>query len=181
MGYCTLLSQSGILNGTALPPRMPFLVILPLFTFILFITSRPAFKTLLSRVPDHMLIYVQAFRIMVELLLFKAFEEGNIPQLTTFEGINFDILVGITALPMGYLVQHQKIGRQGILIWNIASVVVLAVTVGSFTYSFFFTNWVAASGSFAILQMPSLLLPAFLMPLAVFIHVCSIRKQLLKG
>jgi len=176
--YSSALSWSGVLASLALPPRVVLMIIAPLLVFVLAVTARHWFREILGRVTDHALIYVQSFRVCVEVLIYMTFLEGLIPQLPTFEGINYDILVGLTALPMGLVVQKGLVGRPVILTWNILSLSVLAVTVGSFVYTFFFSDWVARTGSMGIVEI-HIYLPAFLMPMAVFFHICSIRKQFL--
>ena len=180
ISYVLIASQTGVLQSLEMPPRVPLMIILPIFIIIMAATSRSDFKTALANNTLHYPIYVQSFRILVELLIYGAFLEGVFPQRVTFEGLNVDILVGITALPMGYLVQKGLIKSKGILAWNIISLMILSVTAYAFISSFYFTDFVQQnSGEIALVKLPYVLLPGMLLPVAVFYHVVSIRQSLM--
>lgn len=174
--YLVVIGRSGILVNFDLPPRMPMLIVFPAFFFIFLFLSRKSTKTVFSSVPQHVPVYLQSFRIVVELLIYGAFLETVLPKSVTFEGTNYDILVGFSALVMGLLHQKKKLSRTVLLGWNIISLGVLSVTVGTFIYSFFFSDIPPSSDFQRFVSMPYLLLPGFLMPLAVGLHAVSIRQ-----
>lgn len=178
--YVIIMANSGLLDSLSLPPRAPVFIILPAFVIIFITTSRGLFKQFLPSLSKSSLVYVQSFRILVELLIYGAFLEGAFSQRVTFEGLNFDILVGISALPMGYLIQKELIGRKGILAWNIMGLSVLSLTGYAFVSSFYFSDFVDSVGEIALVQLPYILLPAILLPIAIFYHVTSIRQNLKK-
>ena len=61
---------------------------------------------------------LHSVRILVELVLFQlAFAEW-IPELMTFEGRNFDILIGLSAPIMAYLVWKNKVSPKALRLWN---------------------------------------------------------------
>ena len=87
--------------------------------------------------------YLQAFRIFVELILWRGYRLGVLPVQMTFEGRNFDILVGLSAPLMGWLWTrtHKRyvalawnfIGL--VLLLNIVLVAVLSLPTGSHVFS----------------------------------------------
>ncbi|WP_245871765.1 hypothetical protein [Sediminicola luteus] len=174
--YLIGLTRTDWLDSLELPPRMPLLVILPTIAFSLIITAQKGFKPILEKVPLHFPVYLQAFRILVEFLIWGAFLNGILSKQVTFEGTNFDVLVGLSALVMGYLVQKGKVGKKGLLYWNIASLVVFAGTLASFVYSFYIAQEITLSLS----QLPYFFLPGILVAIALFLHIFSIRQCLLK-
>ena len=176
--YLFLLGQFDVLRVMTLPPRMPMLVILPAFLLIIFTVGSSHFGKLLERIPRHQIIYAQSFRVAVELLIFQSFVEGLLPERVTFDGINFDILVGATALIIGFLAQKNMIGKKIILGWNILGLGILSVTVYSFLSYFYFMPHDPSVNVLAIMQLPFMYLPGFLMPLAVFFHMISIKQNL---
>lgn len=178
--YLVALSLSGFLNSLSLPPRVPLMILLPAFVLIFLLTSRASFKNVLKQTPLHFVVYIQSFRIVVELLIYGAFVNGLFPQRVTFEGLNYDILVGISALPVGYLVQKQKLGKSGLLIWNIVALLVLSLTAYAFISSFYFSDFVNEVGEIYLVKLPYLLLPGVLLPFAIFYHVISIKQCLMK-
>ncbi len=178
MIYALLITQTSILRTFSPPPRMPLLIILPIFALIFFFTSRRFFKENLSDIPKHFPVYIQSFRILVELLIFGAFLEGVFPQRATFEGLNFDILVGLSAPVIGYLIQKKRIQRKGILAWNFTALGILSLTAFSFISSYYFSNFASEEVKLQLLELPYLLLPSILLPFAIFYHVISIRQNL---
>jgi len=156
------------------------MVVIPSFILILFITSRNAVKKSIAIVSRSFAIYIQAFRIGVELLIYGAFLNGVFPKNVTFEGINFDIIVGVSALLVGYLVQRKIMGRIGVLIWNFSSLAILSVTVYAFISTYYFSNFSTTIQSIQFVKMPYLLLASVLLPFAVFYHVVSIRQHFTK-
>jgi hypothetical protein len=132
----------------------------------------------LKNTPKHVPIFIQSFRIIVELLIYGAFLEGFFPLRVTFEGLNYDILMGIIALPMGFLVLKGIAKRNAMLAFNIIGLMVLGLTGYAFVTSFYFSDFVSASGEIALVQAPFILLPGVLLPFAVFYHIVSIKQDL---
>ena len=176
--YLTLIYGSGIVRDFSLPPRVPLLVILPALGLIIWGTGLKRFQGFISNVPAHVLLYVQSFRILVELLIYGAFLLRVFPERVTFAGLNFDIVVGISALLAGWAAKRGVVGKQGILLWNIIALCILSLTGYSFVSSYFFFDFPADVDKMAFTRLPYLLLPAVLLPFAVFYHVLSIRQQL---
>src|SRR5260370_19768582 len=85
---------------SALPPRLAFAMLPPLILVLLFTRSR-AGKELLQHVQPQWLIYLQSFRILVEIAIWLLVRNGILPVQMSFEGRNFDILTGLLALPVG--------------------------------------------------------------------------------
>lgn len=180
LGFAAFLAERGVLsNWSALPPRWP---LLPLSAFLAttLIMRSTAAAPLLSSVPAAWLIATQSFRIGVELALHALHTAGRAPIQVTFEGRNFDILVGISAAVVAWLVASKKLGPKGAIVWNVLGLLVLANTVGTVATSTpgpLHLDWPGAPLT-AIVEWPIVWLPAFLMPLAVFLHIASLRQNL---
>jgi len=179
LSYITVITNTGVLNDFGLPPRVPLLIVFPAIAGILFIANRRSFQTVLQNTPLHLPVLLQSFRVVVELLIYGAFLQGVFPKRATFEGINFDILVGLSSLIVGILVQRKKISLNWLLAWNIASLIILSITVYSFIGTLYFTNYLLLNGSKGFIQFPFVLLSSVLLPVAIFLHVFSIRQVLL--
>ena len=103
LGILTALAFLGYFtNFDAAPPRI-FLAVFPSIILILGLLSSKAFFSVIAQVPPSWLVYVQAFRIVVELVLWMGLLAGFVPFQMTFVGFNFDIVVGITALMAGFV------------------------------------------------------------------------------
>jgi hypothetical protein len=174
--YLLILDSSGVLLDFSLPPRIPLLIVLPaLISVFAFLRSKLSNK-LLKTTPLFFPILLQSFRIAVEILLYNASQAGIIPKETTFEGTNMDILVGLSAPVVAYLVKRQLITHKILYIWNVGSLCVLFVTVFSFVHIYFFTDYVARTGNMQFAEVPYIFLPGVLVPCAVFLHAFSIRQ-----
>ena len=70
----------------------------------------------------------------MEIVLLQFSLYGQVPELMTFEGRNFDILIGITAPIIGYLVVKHKIRKKGVLMWNtVGLVLILSILVNGYS------------------------------------------------
>lgn len=176
--YVIVMTFTGFLDNTSMPPKAPLFIILPSFVIVFITTSRKSFKSFIENTPKHIPVLIQSFRVLVELLIYGAFIEGFFPQRVTFEGLNYDILVGIAALPVGLLILKGIAGRKLTLAYNVAGLLVLSLTGYAFISSFYFSDFVNASGEIALVQVPFILLPGVLLPFAIFYHVVSIKQNI---
>src|SRR5262249_52890524 len=93
-----VLSIGGFYQATdSVPPRVFAFGVLPslLFIVIFFIFFRKNFVNELSL---KALTLISVVRIFVEIVLLWLYQAGQIPRIMTFEGFNFDILSGLTAV-----------------------------------------------------------------------------------
>lgn len=171
------LSYIGFFTNTrSLPPRMLF-VLLPSVLYVIYFYR----KLKPGALKQKYLVAIHAMRIPVELMLYRLYSEGRIPKIMTFEGWNFDILMGITAL---LLLLHSLIFKQQLQaiffrIWNVAGLLFLSVIV--------ITALVSAPSpiqllafeqpNIAILQFPYTLLPAVIVPLVLLSHLLCLKKK----
>jgi hypothetical protein len=180
--YLSILSYTEVLANFSMPPRVPLFVILPLMALMIFSLFKKTTSELLTITSVSWLIYLQGFRIILELIIWGAYSEGVVPLETTFEGYNFDIIVGLTAVPLAYYARHDKISTAILMVWNIAGLLILGNTVRFFLYAVYFPEYFGQSNALVsgdFLKLPYLLIPGLFMPLAVYIHALSI-KQLLR-
>ncbi len=178
--YVGALSSSGILLVPGFPPRFPLLLVMPAFMFISFFFVSGKFKHIIAATPAKWLVYIQSFRIFVELLLFKAFLENLVPREATFEGYNFDIIIGISALIVPSLAfRNGKTNMPVLRFYNLAGFTTLAIVIFVFVTQYYFPAvWhkQPSNAPIGVGGFPFAFLPGFLMPVAVFIHVFSLVK-----
>ena len=131
-----VLSSLGMLEMNEqkpiVPPPLLVLVNIPLVILLLLVSFNNTLKQILKATPFAWLVYFQSFRIIVEILIWLVFIQNLLPIQMTFEGNNFDILVGIFALPIGYLVAKQnsiKIKQKLLIGWNIFGLCLLATII----------------------------------------------------
>ena len=128
----------------------------------------------------HWLIYIQGFRIIMEIILFLLAENGIIQERLTFTGMNFDILAGITALGVGWLVQRNKISKRSLIVWNSAGIILLLniVILVILSTPYPFGVFKEEPLTTMVFYFPFIWLPGFVAPFALAMHVFSIRKAL---
>ena len=166
------------LHTSSIPPRFVLLVAPPLLSIALLFATASGRK-LIDKFDACWLTWLHVVRIPVEIVLFWLFVYKAVPQLITFEGKNFDIISGITAIPVAYLGYHKKQLPGSLLIaWNIAclgllfNVVIRAVLSAPFPFQQFAFD----QPNVAILYFPFILLPGLVVPMVLFSHLICTRK-----
>ncbi len=175
--YLLVVSKSGILEDLSLPPKFPLLIFLPITAFfILFFVKNKNSKWVQS-IPLTWTAYFQSFRILVELLLYYTLLKGIIPIEATFEGYNFDIIFGVSALFVGYfLVKNPRINHGLLMFWNVLGILMVLFVgfiIATSTYRPELWGYQEPAVSLRFLRYPYLLIPGFLAPVAIFIHIVS--------
>jgi hypothetical protein len=175
------MSRSGFYQDTmAFPPRFP-LAVVPPFVLIIALFVTKSGRNFIENLDLRALTLMHFVRIPVELVLFWLFQEGQIPEIMTFEGRNFDIISGITAPLIVYFGFMRKVLNSKIIIaWNIlclgllANVVVhAALSIETPIQQFGFEQ-----PNRAVLFFPFALLPSFIVPLVLFSHLVVIKRLL---
>ena len=165
----------------AIPPRF-LLAIIPPFVLVVYLTYSKSFGNILRVLPPAWLIYVQSFRIIVELILWLCYKIGLIPFQMTFEGFNYDIIVGITALMAGYVFfLRGRYRRLEIFIWNIFGIALLLniVTIAILSTPTPFRVFMNEPPNTLVFYFPFIWLPGFIVPFALAMHLFSIRQLFL--
>lgn len=173
------LSLSGFFSDfSTLPPRLLMGPLVPMLAIVI-ITLWGKFDKLLKVVPPSWIVFLQTFRLPVEVLLWMLFVQNLLPVQMTFEGRNWDILVGITAIPAGLLCFGPTRYRTGLaVVWNIAglalllNIVAIAVLSMPTPFRVFMNN----PANEIVATFPFVLLPGVLVPLAFSLHVLSLRQ-----
>ena len=179
----SVLSFQGFFSDFSnLPPRPALAILIPLPIVLLIVFSKKGTQFLQS-IPPHWLVWMQTFRIAVELLLLLAFINNKLPVQMTFEGKNFDIFSGILALPVGYVLAKRKShASKWAVIYNFIGIFllinILVIAVLSMPTSIrYFMNEPA---NVLVAEFPFILLPGILVPLAYTLHIFSLRQLLLR-
>lgn len=178
-----VLARKGIFaDFSSLPPRPVLLILLPL-PVVLWIAFSKKFSTLASVLPEHWLIFFQAFRIPVELILWQAFLKGALPVQMSFEGRNWDILSGVLALATGWIVlRRKKHYRTLAFVFNIIGLLLLlnVLTVALLSMPTPLRYFMNEPSVERVAQFPMIYLPAVLVVLAYSFHIFSLRQLWLR-
>ncbi len=175
----SILGLSGFYTHTdSLSTRFPLLVIPPvLFLASRFFTKRG--KAFIDGLDLKGLTIFHIIRIPVEVTLLLLFINKAIPEAMSFEGRNFDILSGLSA-PVIYYFAFVKgnLGKTAMIIWNIACMALLlnVVTNAVLSLPARYLQFGFEQPNIGVGYFPFLLLPALLVPLALFSNAAAIRK-----
>jgi hypothetical protein len=124
------------------------------------------------------LVYFQAFRIIVELLLHRMWEQDVVPVQMTYAGRNFDIVSGITAAILGFWMSRGgRPSRVVLLLWNLLGLALLIniVTVAVLSAPVSFRHFTEGPPNLLPSTFPDIWLPSFLVQLALFGHLVMFR------
>jgi hypothetical protein len=160
----------------AVPPRVAMLALTA--AALVGIGARsPVFTRLAAALPAAWPIAAQTFRLFVELLLHAEYRAGHIPEQMTWEGRNFDVVIGATAPLMGLWAASGRAPRAALVAWNVLGLGLLINVVGIAVTSFpgpLRLDWPGIPFT-APTRWPFVWLPAFLVPCALLGHLVSLR------
>lgn len=179
LGYVGALSWLGVL--VPVPGRPPgiLLVFIPAVIFIAAVLVRSsAGERIALAVPLWLLIGAQSFRVGVEALLHRLWEDGLAPKMLTYEGANIDAWIGLTGIAAAGLAFLGRPGLRIALAWNVIGLLSLANVI--------VRSVLTAPGPLQLLEsdvpnlfvetFPYSLLAGFFPPLAISLHVLAIRS-----
>lgn len=174
----TLLGVEGFFTVTdSMPPRAIFMILPPLLIIaVLFLTQRG--RAYLDKLHLNDLILLHAVRIPVEVVLYFLFIYKTIPVYMTFEGWNFDIIMGITALLVYFsLKKGRKNPSKFLLVWNVLGILFLLniVVISILCSPVPFQALAFDQSNIAVLHFPFNTLPSIVVPLVLLSHLATIR------
>ena len=176
------LAVTGFYKATdSVPPRIMIFGIAPaLLTIIaLFIFS----NDIILRLPLQTLTIIHIVRIPVELVLHWLYQNGQVPKLMTYEGVNFDILSGITAPIILWLAfRGGNVNKPVLLIWNFLALGLLLNIVIRALLAFPspLQQFAFDQPNRAIMYFPFIWLPAVIVPIILFSHLASVWQLIKK-
>jgi hypothetical protein len=163
------------------PPRLFIAFLPPLAILILLLFSR-LFTLILKIIPKSWLIYIQSFRIVMELMLWLGFLGGFVPLQMTFHWLNQDIIVGLTALLAGHLFFREGwYLRFEAVIWNIFGMLLLfnIFAIALLSTPSPFRVFMDEPASTFVANFPFIWIPGFIVPFAFAMHLFSLKQLLL--
>ncbi len=172
----SVLASNGFFTVITMPPRF-LLIFLPLFLIILLFSKAKLDGPLhfLHLLPPVFLITIHVYRLLIELVFIQFAHEKIIPLELSIHGRNYDLWIGVLALPTGYLFlkQHRWARKAGIL-FNVLGLLSLAnifsIAVPSMPSPFRIYNMLYLPTYF-----PGILI-VFLASAAICLHILSLRQ-----
>lgn len=174
----SVLALNGFYQDTlATPPRFT-LVIIP-STLIIVYGLLPKQRTwILKNRNTRISTFLHTIRIPMEFVLLYLFIYKMIPELMTFEGRNFDIAAGISAVVVGCLHITNKISKRWLLVWNVFGLILILFILvnGILSAELPFQQFGFDQPNRALNYFPFILLPAIVVPIVIYTHLSDIIK-----
>lgn len=177
--YVGTLSALGVISRPTLKPPGVLYIVIPAIAFVaLFAVRSKRGGAVAAALPVWLLIGAQVFRVGVESGLHQLWQMGLVPKLMTYEGGNVDIFIGLSAPFVAWLVHRGVVGRRMAIGWNVLGLLALVNIIAR--------SALTAPGplhlihsevpNLAIGMFPYTFIAGFFAPLAVLLHVLSIRQ-----
>lgn len=175
-GIHSCLAHAGIYAmGDVMPP--PFALILgPVILIIIWgLTGRRRKNMLIARDAVGGTI-MHVVRVPVELCLYYLFLHEMVPELMTFSGRNYDIIVGFTAPFVALAAKFRWVEAKAMVVWNIFGVaMVLFIMInGILSAPLPFQQFGFEQPNVAVMHFPYVLLPATIVPLVIYSHLLDV-------
>jgi len=180
-GLWFVVAETGFfLETNSMPPRVIFMMGPVVLAMVLFFVTKRG-RDFIDRLDLQRLTILHVVRLPVEIVLMLLAIHNTIPDLLTYEGRNFDIIMGITALPIAWWIFKRNGSRKILLAWNILGVILLfnVVIHGVLSIPFPFQQFAFDQPNQAMLFAPYNLLPGVIVPIVMLSQLAAIR-QLIK-
>lgn len=180
MGAFAALAASGVLARFDARPPPLFLAMLTILLGVIVLTRSRVGRALGDGLPIAALVGFQAFRLPLELVMHEAARAGIMPVQMSFSGWNFDIVTGVTAIPVAWLAATGRAPRALLIAWNLLGSILLATIM---TLAAVSTPVIAAFGPGAALNtfvahVPYVWLPSVMVAAALVGHILLWRRLL---
>jgi hypothetical protein len=175
--YGGTLGVSGVIaNATIVPPGL-FYLLAPMIMLVMFMARSNVGQTIAFSIPVWFLTAMESFRLVVEVFLHALWRGGQLPQMLTYHGANFDILIGISAPVIAWLIASHRISDRLALAWHVVGIAFLAnvAITGVLTSPGPLKFLATEVPNIAIGTFPFTFIPGLMVPLALVLHVLSIR------
>ncbi|SDX44562.1 hypothetical protein [Hymenobacter psychrophilus] len=159
-----------------LPPRFALAIGPPLLALLALLATARG-RRFLDELPPDRLTLLHVVRIPVELVLWALYYYQAVPGLMTFEGRNWDILMGLTAPLVYYLAFRRRwLGPGGLVVWNVVGLLLLGniVRLGLLSAPGPFQQFSFEQPNMALMYFPYVWLPAFVVPVVLLAHVAAL-------
>lgn len=177
--FISLLAlQHYFLDFESMPPRLILWVFFTIVCVVLLFLFKSS-RRFIEKMPITTLTYIHIIRVPVEIVLWWLFVHGTVAESMTFEGVNYDILSGISAPFAGlFLVGMKSKSKIAAIIWNLIALGLLIniVTRAVLATPYFYDPLVYEQPNIAVFYFPFVLLPAFIVPAVFFSHIASLYK-----
>jgi len=159
-------------------PTIQYGIVSPILIGGVLIWRSARLARVIDAIPQQWLIQVQLYRVLgaIFLILYAA---GRLPGLFAWPAGLGDVLVGVLAPVVA--VAYARSPNQNVdlvLMWNLFGIadLIIAVTMGFLTSPSAFQSLAFDRPSELVSQFPLVMIPVFLVPVSVLLHLASLMK-----
>ena len=173
------LASADAYRGTAdRTPTIQYGILVPILIGGLLIWRSPRLARIIDAVPQHWLIGVQLYRALGVIFLIL-YATGKLPGLFAWPAGLGDVVVGVLApvVAIAYRLGPRE-NTYLVSAWNLFGLadLVVAVTAGFLTSPSPFQLFAFDLPNELVTEFPLVLIPVFLVPLSVLLHIASLAK-----
>jgi len=129
---------------------------------------------------ENILIMIHILRVPVELILLRLFLEKKIPELMTFSGWNFDIIIGISAMGiLLYKYMSKKQLKTNLMIaWNITGLLFLLfiIILSVLSSPLMIQQLAFDQPNIGVAEFPYCFLPTCVVPVVLMSHLLILQS-----
>ncbi len=171
------------ITGTSSLPLLPMAIFLPVIIGAPLLLWSRRVGQVLDAIPASWLVALQVYRVFGSWFL-AAWLGGTAPGVLALPAGTGDVLTGLFAVPAAMAVATGTAqGRKSAMMWNVFGLAdfAVAVSLGMITSPGPFQLIVPAVPSFNAGAYPDVLVPAFVVPGSILLHVLSLRQLRRRG
>jgi hypothetical protein len=159
-------------------PTIQYGIVVPLLIGGVLIWRSAAVRRLIEAVPQQWLVSVQLYRALGVIFLIL-YATGYLPPLFAWPAGVGDIFIGLLAPVVGF--RYARAPRKAaslVAAWNVLGILDLVVAVGTgfLTAPSSLQLFAAQPTSDLMTVLPMVLIPVYLVPLSILLHVASLAK-----
>jgi len=165
----------------SIPPRFALILIPTTLVIICSFLPKPR-KWMIKNRNIEVSTFLHSVRLPVEIILHSLFIISLVPEMMTYSGFNYDIIMGISAPIVGLLYLKNIIGKSILLVWNILGLMLIftILIIGIFSAELPFQLFNYDQPNQAVKYFPFVLLPSTIVPLVIWTHISDIIKIIKK-
>jgi hypothetical protein len=172
------LALDGVFRPRPGLPALPVAIFLPVLIGLPILMRSERIGAFLDASPASWLVGLQVYRVFGGIFL-VAWSRGDMPGTFALPAGLGDVLVGLLALPVAYLLAiGAAAGRGAAIGWNILGLVDFAIAIG--------VGILSAPGPLQLIvpdrpnaqlgTFPTVMIPAFAVPSSILLHALSLRQ-----
>lgn len=165
-------------DATSTPPRQ-IAWLAPVVVALLVTVVSSGGRRWLASLDPIALMSLHVLRVPVEIVLHQAYRHDLVPRDMTFDGRNFDIASGTSAIVMAAWMSSKHPPSRGVLVaWNVVCLGLLinVVTTALLSIPSSVQRLNFEHPNVLVLSTPYVLLPALLVPAVLWAHVAALVR-----